>query len=180
MATDLLPLEERADPDWGRLQLDRPTRAARVFAQCSHARIHARDEAHLLRELCRIVVETGGYVQAYVGYAQRRRAEVASTPVAEAGFEPGYLARKPLTWSETQSEHDRDGRSAPGKPYLARDLLADPACAHLYTFARSSSGFQSMISLPLKVDGRAIGGFSIYARAPDAFDAEEVSLLIAL
>jgi hypothetical protein len=66
-----------------------------------------------------------------------------------------------------------------GKPYLARDVLADPACAHLRLRALER-GFQSLISLPLNVDGRSIGGFSIYARAPDAFDAEEVSLLTAL
>ena len=169
-------LEERADLDASR-QLDRATRAARVFAQCSRARIHARDERELLSQLCRIVVDPGGYVQCYVGYA-RDDAGKTIAPVAEAGYERGYLARKRLTWSDDQP--GLCGRAVrTGKPYLARHLLADPACAHLYARALER-GFRSMISLPLRVDGRIIGGFSIYAREADAFDPEEVSLLTAL
>jgi len=170
-------LEERADPDASQQQLDRATRAARVFAQCSRARIHARDEDELLRELCRIVVGPGGYLQSYVGYA-RDDADRTVAPVAEAGFEPGYLDRKRLTWSGV--EPSLCGRAIrTGKPHLARNLLADPACAHLYARALER-GFQSMISLPLRVEGRVVGGFSIYAREADAFDPEEVSLLTAL
>jgi len=174
---DSATVEEREDLSEGRDQLERATRAARVFAQCSRARIHARDEAQLLRELCRIVVGPGGYVQAYVGYA-RDDADKTIAPVASAGFEPGYLERKALTWAGPRPS--LCGRAIQtGKPYLTRDLLADPACAHLYTRALEH-GFQSMISLPLSVEGRCIGGFSIYACEADAFDADEVSLLTAL
>ena len=131
----------------------------------------------MLRELCRIVVETGDYVQAYVGYVSDD-AGTTIVPVAEAGFEPGYLASRALNWGEQKPS--MSGRAIrTGTLYLARDLLADPSCAHLHARARER-GFRSMISLPLEVNGRCIGGFCIYARAADAFDAEEVSLLTAL
>ena len=121
------------------MQLDRATRAARVFAECSHARIHARDEAHLLRELCRIVVDTGGYVQAYVGYASDDELKPV-TPVAEAGFEPGYLARKPLTWSERPAEHVGMGDS--NREALSRPRRCSPTpLALICALARSRGAF---------------------------------------
>ncbi|HET9403098.1 MAG TPA: PAS domain S-box protein, partial [Burkholderiales bacterium] len=157
----------------------RHARARQVLGDCSHTLVHANDEAELLKEMCRIVVESGGYVQAHIGLALKDDRKTIA-PVASAGYEAGYLESKQLTWSEDGSSASMTGRVvATGKQYISRDIFIDPHSRHLVERARRR-GFRSMIGLPLKIEGTCIGAISIYAREQDAFDDEEVALLATL
>jgi PAS domain S-box-containing protein len=49
----------------------RLNRALRLLGNCSMAVVHATNESQLLDELCRLVVETGGYLMAWIGVAER-------------------------------------------------------------------------------------------------------------
>jgi len=44
----------------------------------------------LLQEVCRIIVEVGGYLMAWVGFAEHDEARTVR-PVAQKGFDAGYL-----------------------------------------------------------------------------------------
>ncbi len=160
-------------------RLARASRAHRILAEGNHAQLHASSEADLLQEVCRITVESGGYVQAYIGFAQDDEQKSIRT-VAAAGFEEGYLERLQRSWAGGGRHQGVMGQViASGEACLMRDVLTDPDMQHRAERARRQ-GYQSMISLPLKIDGRCIGGFNIYAREPDAFDDEEIALLRGL
>ena len=61
-------------------------RVIQALSECNHAVIHIKDEAELLRAICRIVVDVGGYRMAWVGYAEEDRDQTV-TPVAKYGYE---------------------------------------------------------------------------------------------
>ena len=48
--------------------LEKVNRVLRAMLECRTALIRARDEKALLTEVCRIVVEVGGFLQAWVGF----------------------------------------------------------------------------------------------------------------
>src|SRR5262245_34740708 len=167
---------ERAATDARDGRLARADRARKVMAECSHALVHASDERQLLREMCRIVVDSGGYIQAYVGLAQDDD-DKSVAPIASAGFEEGYLEQAQRSWrADVRRPSVMGDVIASGERFLTRDIFADPKLARWAERARSR-GYQSLICLPLLIEGRCVGGISIYAREADAFDRDEIGLL---
>ena len=159
-------------------QLERMTRARRVTAECSRVLIHAAGETGMLESMCRIVVESGGYKMAWVGFATGD----AMRPVSIAAH-AGFGNDAPMTgpaWSADGRYHGFISEViATGEPHIARDILNDPN--YLSRRARAvQHGFQSSIALALKSEGAILGAIAMYAREADAFDAEEIALLTEL
>jgi PAS domain S-box-containing protein len=70
--------------------LHKTSRALKVLGSCNSALVRATEESELLREVCRVIVEVGGYRLAWVGFAEQDE-EKSVRPVAQAGYEQGYL-----------------------------------------------------------------------------------------
>ena len=81
----------------------RANRALRALSDCNQGVIHARDEHELLQNVCRVIVQAG-YRMAWVGFAQKDEAKTVR-PVAQWGFEDGYLDTVRITWAD--DEHGR-------------------------------------------------------------------------
>src|SRR5687768_9791264 len=71
-------------------ELRSANRALRAISDCNQALMRMPDEKELLESVCRIVVQTGGYRYAWVGYAEDDEGK-SIRPVASAGFAPGFL-----------------------------------------------------------------------------------------
>ena len=157
-------------------ELIRVYRALRILSDTNHALIHIMDEAKLLKEVCRIIVDVGGYRMAMVGIAEHNEAKTI-LPVAHAGFESGYIKSINATW--TDNEHGRGpGATAirTGMPYIAHNIQQDPAFA-LWCEEAIERGYKSNIALPLISAGQTFGGLSIYSADTDSFDSREVEIL---
>ncbi|MBI4877127.1 MAG: PAS domain S-box protein [Acidobacteria bacterium] len=160
-------------------ELRRVNRALLAVRDCTHALAHADSEPELLREVCRIAVERGGYRMAWVGYAEHDEAKTVR-PVAQAGCEEGYLESIGLTWAETGRGSGPTGLVIrTGQPFLAREIVKEPSL--IYWRANVlQRGHASALTLPLVADGKTYGALSIYSDESNAFDAEEMSLLTEL
>jgi len=159
--------------------LERLLRARHDMAECNRVLVHAVDENAMLEELCRTLVESGSYTMAWVALATGDSAH----PLRAAAH-AGFGGNSPMSGTTTRSAQGRLQRVVQevvdtGHPYVARGLAGDPAL--LLRRARAEQqGFQSSIALPLKSEGRILGAVAIHARAPEAFDADEVPLLTSL
>jgi len=159
--------------------LRRVGRALRVLSKCNQVVIRATEEPSLLHEVCRTVVEAGGYRLAWVGFAEQDEAKTVR-PVAQVGFEEGYLDTVDITWADTERGRGPTGAAIrSGEPAIAKNILADPHFAPWRAEA-SKRGYASSIALPLIANGETFGALNIYTIEPDAFDAEEVKLLAEL
>ena len=84
-----------------------------------------------------------------------------------------------LTWADVEQGRGPTGTAIrTGKPAITRDTQTDPGFAPWRKEARKR-GFASVLALPLK-DTEAFGALTIYATEPNAFDDEEINLLIGL
>jgi two-component system, cell cycle sensor histidine kinase and response regulator CckA len=158
------------------LALLKANRSLKILSECNQVLVRVEDEAALLHETCRILVETGGYRLAWVGLVEHDQ-QKSVRPVAQAGDSEDYLKTIRISWANNKYGRGPTGRAIRNKkPVICRDILTDPH----YTPWRESAqsyGYTSSIALPLLVNGQPLGALNIYAAEPDAFDQTDIELL---
>ncbi|MGC8490932.1 MAG: GAF domain-containing protein [Syntrophobacteraceae bacterium] len=153
-------------------------RVINALRECNNALIHAKDETQLLRDICRVIVEVGGYRMAWVGHAEHDP-DRRILPVAKYGYEEGYLDHVNVTWKDSERGRGPVGTSIrTGAIGVVRHV--EQADFSPWREEAVKRGYASVIGLPLHVAGSVIGSLGIYAAEPDAFDAGEVNLLSGL
>jgi putative nucleotidyltransferase with HDIG domain len=159
--------------------LERTNRALRTLSSGNEVLVRAASESDLLHEMCRVIVEAGGYRIAWIGEAEQDEAKTV-TPVAWAGAESGFLSRTRCSWADVPTGRGPSGRAIrTGEPQTSQNLAEDPLMEPWLAEAQKR-GFASAGSLPLKDGLRVFGVLTIYAAEPDAFDADELKLLLEL
>jgi signal transduction histidine kinase len=176
LAGIVLDITERKQAE---TELRRINRTSRMISECDQVLVRATDEAELLRAICHLVVDVGGYRMAWVGFAEQDEAK-SVRPVAQAGVEEGYLDIANITWADTER-----GRSPVGtairreQTVVSRNILTDPAFGP-WRQAAIQRGYAALAALPLKRDQRVFGALAVYASEPNTFDPDEVGLLTQL
>ncbi len=156
--------------------LERVNRALRTLSAGNRALLRIDNETDLLREMCRVAVEVGGYRMAWVGYVEHDEAK-SIRPVAHAGFEEGHLATLKLTWADTERGQGPGGTAArTGKPCAIRHIDTDPRFAPWRDDALQR-GYRSIICLPLRVHGDIVGILCVLSAETDAFGEQEAYVL---
>jgi len=175
----LFTIEMAVQRHRSQLQIKKLNRNLRMLSDCNQAIVRMNDPQKLLREICRIIVEVGGYRMAWIGFAEDDD-ERSVRPAAEYGFHEGYLDSVTIRWDESEYGQGPTGRSIrEGEPVIIRDTVEDPR----FTPWRDKAlgmGFMSVIGLPLRVKDKTIGALTVYSGERDAFDEDEVKLLMEL
>jgi PAS domain S-box-containing protein len=157
-------------------KLRRVNRALNLMWECAQTMLRAKEEGQFLSRVCEVAVATGGYRLAWVGYAEDDPGRTVR-PVAQAGYEEGYLEKVAISWADTERGRGPVGTAIrTGKPFIVRDVHSDPLFAPWQAEALRR-GYQSVLGLPLFSGDRPFGALAIYSEEPDAFDGDEVRLL---
>lgn len=154
----------------------RLNRALRILSLCNTALVHAEDEYKLLAEICRLTVERGGYLMAWVGYAEQDAAKTVR-PVAQSGNESGYLEGGNITWADIERGQGPTGTAIRTRvTSINQNVLTNPKVT-LWREAAIKRGYQSSVALPLVSESIVLGALTIYSSDAEAFNADEVGLL---
>src|SRR5438094_9045251 len=149
--------------------LARLNRTLQTLYQCNQALVRATDEYELLQSACRILVEVGGLRMAWVGYKELDP-EKSIRPVAQAGYDEGYVESVKATWEDTERGHGPTGTAIrTGKPSWTKNIQTDSSIAPCRADALQR-GYGSNISLPLMSDEATFGALTLYAKEPNAFN----------
>jgi PAS domain S-box-containing protein/diguanylate cyclase (GGDEF)-like protein len=156
--------------------LRKSNRALRMLSSCNQIMFHASDEQKLLETICRVVVTEGGYRLAWVGMAEQDDGK-GVRPVAQYGFEEGYLDTLNVTWADIDRGRGPTGTAVrTGSTQVSQNFATDPRMA-IWREHALQQGYASSVALPLKSASAVLGALSIYAAEPEAFNADEVALL---
>ena len=152
------------------------TRALTLLSECSTILIHAGDEQVFLDAICKLAVETGGYMMAWVGYPENDEAKSVSIR-ARSGYEVGYLGCVKVTWSDAATGQGPAGTAIKtGLTVVNHDYQTNNSMAP-WREAAKLRGYRASTSLPLIIRGRVFGIFSVYAADARSFSQAEVALL---
>jgi PAS domain S-box-containing protein len=160
-------------------ELHRYNRALKVITKCKEAMIHAEDEAILLNDICRIIVDIGGYRLAWIGFIEN---DVAKTvrPVARAGYDEGYVDNLKIALEDPIRGNGPTGISLKtGKPYWSKNVRSDRGMQP-WRIDALNRGYLSTLNLPIVYEKQVIGALVIYSGITEAFDEEERGLLFEL
>ena len=154
-------------------------RALHILAAANQELASGTSEFAFLQAVCEAAVKKGGFLMAWVGLAEYGQ-DKAVRPVAQYGYEEGYLASTTITWADTEQGQGPAGSAIrTGRTQVNRNVLTNPLSISSRKVALEQ-GFQASIGLPLKRDLGAFGALTIYSREPDAFGEGEVALLEGL
>ncbi len=156
----------------------RASRAWRALSECNQALALTTEEAPLLNEICRIIVEVAGYPRAWVEFAVKDEAKTVRIG-AHKGFEEGFFDTAHVSWADNATAHLTGTTIRTGQTQIARSIPTDASVTPMPP-QLLALGHSSAISLPLVADGRVIGALTIPANEPDAFDEDEVKFVTEL
>ena len=154
-------------------------RALKARTECSRVLVRATHELTFLEQICRILVDQGGYRLAWVGYPEHDEAKTVRL-VAQAGAGTERLETLNVTWADNER-----GRGPAGtcirtrQAVVARDIATDPTMAP-WREETARHRFASVATLPLLHDDELLGTLVVYASKPDSFDQAELGLLTGL
>ena len=158
------------------VELRRVNRALRMLSDSNQTLIRATDEAGLLKQTCRIILEGGGYCMAWTGFADEDETR-ANFAAVRPRRDSGAVESGKLNWAESELGRVLGNTAIrTGRMCLVRDILLDASLASCRQEALRR-GVQSAIALPLIFESQTLGALGIYAAELDAFDAKEVEIL---
>lgn len=145
----------------------------KVLMDCSHAIVHATEESGLLQQACRIAV-AGGYQRTWVGAPAQEPAGPIMVVAAAGGNDPGLNASGQLVAGGVAATVAQV--IARGKPQVSREVSTgqEPVLRQPLTGAY---GCRASATLPLFAQGKCVAAIVLQSDRPDAFDAEEATLL---
>ena len=146
-----------------------------VLSGINEAIVHLHEPQSLFEEACRVAVEDGGFIAAWIGLVDP--ADNRVRVVAQAGATEGYLDGIEIIVGHETLGRGPTGRSISERRHVfSHDIEHDPAMAPWRDNALRQ-GYRSSASFPLIVGDEAVGSFTMYADAPEFFVEQQLVLL---
>jgi PAS domain S-box-containing protein len=157
-------------------EIRRLTRIYAVLSQVNQTIIRIGSRAELFQEVCRIVIEDGGFRMAWVGQVQPDTQQVLHVTAAGTGCEV-------LKEIKIYASADRpEGRGIvgvsirEGRAVATNDYATDP-CTQPWWPVAEKVGFKSAVSLPICNAGKVCAILMVLSGEKDCFQSKEINLL---
>lgn len=142
-------------------------RMLQTTSQINQLIVRESDPQRLLEETCRILVEFAGFRMAW--FARPDPVTGETHPITVAGGEEGFLALAAVRCDNTPHGRGPTGTALrERRTAVVQDLEQDTRTDPWVELSRMA-GFRSAASLPLLVQNRLAGAFTIYAGQTNAF-----------
>jgi len=145
-----------------------------VLSQINETIVREKDSQALLETACRIAVEKGRFLMAWVGMINPSTLQV--DPIASSADKDGYLHQIRIDFNNPEAKGPTANCLRSGHHAICNDIDTDSAYQPWRANALSC-GYRSSAAFPLKVDGETIGVFCLYADQPGFFVGDELLLL---
>ena len=157
------------------LQLARMTHLYRALSEINKAIAQLPERAVLLDRICEVLVESGGFRMAWIGWhAPHRR---VLEPVALYGHHTDYLDQVVVATGAGREATGPSGRAfLEDEPFISNDIQRDPMMIPWRAEALAR-GFLSSAAFPIHQGGVPVGVVSVYADRADFFQTREITLI---
>jgi len=146
-----------------------------VLSRINEAIVRIHDRRTLMEEACKIAVQEGGFIRAWIGFEDPATHQV--TAMLASGTLDGFF-----TDVRESSEPFPAGTGLAitavrqGQPSISNDILADPLMETWAPEARTC-GYRAAASFPLTTCRKSRGAMTFFSKEPDFFTETEIALL---
>ena len=157
------------------LQLARMTHLYRALSEINKAIAQLPERAVLLDRICEVLVESGGFRMAWIGWhdAERRLLD----PVAVYGHHTDYLDQVVVSSDAGTQATGPGGRAfLEDRPFVCNDVQRDPMMAPWRAEALAR-GFLANAAFPIHQRNAPVGVLVVYADREDFFQTREITLI---
>jgi len=156
--------------------LRKANRSLRALSKCNRAIMDAKTESDLMRDVCRIIVETGEFRMAWIGKVEKIP-EQRVDPLVFWAENGGSLTSLEVSWNDTVKGRGPIGTAIrSGATRVFQNMVKNPHFAPWRQQVRDHS-YGAVITLPLTFDEKTHGALCIYAAEAGRFPPEETDLL---
>ena len=146
-----------------------------ILSSTNRAVIRLRERQALLHEACRIAVEEGKFLMAWIGIVDPNTHNVH--PVAACGYEDGYLNSLSISIDNVPQGMGLTGAAIrEGRTLISNDIISDPRMVPFREKA-THRGYRSSASIPLNCGENIIGAMRFYSHEVNFFNEQEIQLL---
>lgn len=141
----------------------------------NQAIVRIPDRDKLFQEVCRLAVEQGSFIMAWIGIVDYETSLVK--PCVFWGFSDGYLDNLIISTKDTPEGRGPVGLAIrTGKPYISNDIESDPAMLP-WKLEALKRGYRAVAAFPLRNKSQVIGALAVYSDQAYYFTEEEMDLL---
>ena len=156
-------------------EIDRLNRLYAAHSQVNQAIVRSDTRDALLGEVCRGLVQAGGFQMAWVGRPDPATGLVEV--IAHFGDKSGYLRGIRITIDETPEARGPTGTAIrEARTVVSNDFQRDPATAPWREAARRA-GFGASMALPVRLGETSTGALTVYAAEAGFFGFREIALI---
>lgn len=151
----------------------------RTLSSANQALVRAKSEPDLLRNMCQVLIDVGGYRMAWIGIAEHNEEKTVRV-AAVAGHNLGYIEQARVSWADSERGRGPTGMAIrTGQPQINRNFATDPRMGPWRAQALER-GYASSAALPLKDATGVFAVLTIYAGEPEAVGPGELDLFVEL
>jgi PAS domain S-box-containing protein len=158
------------------LALKASTRALKMLSESNVALLNAQTEVVLLKEYCRIAVETGGYQMAWICVADNGPDKNVKV-ISHFGVDDGHLDAVNITWKESEHDQGPTGLAIRSGQVQFVENMSHNYIKSLWRDEALKCGFQSSIAVPFKLPNEAMACLTLYSVKPNIWSIPERNLL---
>jgi diguanylate cyclase (GGDEF)-like protein len=162
------------------IELRRLNRLYAMVSGINALGIGARDRDDLFKQACRIAVQQGEFLMAWIGVVNR--AELEIVPLAWAGSDERSIAA--IKGHFATSKGTLQGATLAARAIREKTALVvnDVQSNSAVVFGRmhADAGIRSIAALPIVISNKSIGVFVLYTSKPEFFDSAGLLLLTEL
>ncbi|HTZ19660.1 MAG TPA: PAS domain S-box protein [Opitutaceae bacterium] len=159
-------------------EIERMNRLYAALSQVNQALVRVTGRQELFDEVCRVMVEYGGFRLAWIG--EHDAARQAVQPRASAGDEQGkrYLQELHISTEANAAAQGPTGAAIrEERGHVCNDYTTDPYIVDSWREAARRAGFNAAAAFPIRSQGVVWGNLTVYATEAGFFRDKEIALL---
>ncbi|MEN6443980.1 MAG: PAS domain S-box protein [Methanoregula sp.] len=157
------------------MQVKTLNRLYSVLSATSQAIIRIHDKKELLNEICRISVDTGGFVMAWAGLVNPKNHTLET--VATYGQSNGFMDKIAISTDDIPLGQGPTGTAFREKKFNVCNDIATDAKKAPWCKGALERGYQSVAAFPFAADTKNAGVITFYASEPGFFNDQIIRLL---
>lgn len=151
-------------------------RTLRTISECNMILVRSRDRQTLLDDICRLIVEVGGYAMAWIGLVDEGNPETMRA-ASHYGLNGGCTANIQRHWLGHPGEGSPLRRAVQSGQVVILEEEQIREQAAFFHAGPEPCRFNTLIAFPLNAGQKTIGVLAIFSARPEPFNPPEIELL---